>query len=125
MRATRVRSASRRCGRAEHRRTRETKMNLTPREKDKLMVALAALVARGRLARGVKLNYPESVALIADFVLEGARDGKSVADLMSESGKVLTRDQVMEGVCEMLHEMQVEATFPDGAKLVSIHDPIR
>ncbi len=100
-------------------------MNLTPREKDKLMIALAAMVARGRLARGVKLNYPESVALITDFVMEGARDGKSVAELMSESGKILTRDQVMEGVSEMLHEMQVEATFPDGTKLVSIHNPIR
>ncbi len=100
-------------------------MNLTPREKDKLMVALAALVARGRLARGVKLNYPESVALITDFVMEGARDGRSVAELMSESGKILTRDQVMEGISEMIHEMQVEATFPDGTKLVSIHDPIR
>src|SRR5262245_38010495 len=100
-------------------------MKLTPREKDKLMIALAALVARGRLARDVKLNYPESVALITDFVMEGARDGKSVAELMSEGGKILTRDQVMEGVPEMIHEMQVEATFPDGAKLVSIHDPIR
>jgi len=100
-------------------------MNLTPREKDKLMIALAALVARGRLARGVKLNYPESVALITDFVMEGARDGKSVAELMSESGKVLTRDQVMEGISEMIHEMQVEATFPDGTKLVSLHNPIR
>jgi urease subunit gamma len=100
-------------------------MNLTPREKDKLMIALAALVARGRLARGVKLNYPESVAFITDFVLEGARDGKSVAELMSEGGKILTADQVMEGIPEMLHEMQVEATFPDGTKLVSVHDPIR
>jgi urease subunit gamma len=100
-------------------------MNLTSREKDKLMIALAALVARGRLARGVKLNYPESVALITDFVMEGARDGKSVAELMSESGKILTRDQVMEGISEMIHEMQVEATFPDGTKLVSVHDPIR
>lgn len=100
-------------------------MNLMPREKDKLMVALAALVARGRLARGIKLNYPESVALITDFVLEGARDGKSVAELMSGGGKVLTRNQVMEGIPEMLYEMQVEATFPDGTKLVSIHDPIR
>jgi urease subunit gamma len=100
-------------------------MNLTPREKDKLMIALAALVARGRLARGVKLNYPESVALITDFVMEGARDGKSVAELRSESGKILTRDQVMEGTSEMIYEMQVEATFPDGTKLVSIHDPIR
>jgi urease subunit gamma len=100
-------------------------MNLTPREKDKLMVALAAQVARTRLARGVKLNYPESVALITDFVLEGARDGKSVAELMSGSGKILTRDQVMEGIPEMVHEMQVEVTFPDGTKLVSVHDPIR
>jgi len=100
-------------------------MNLTPRERDKLMIALAALVARGRLARGVKLNYPESVALITDFVLEGARDGKSVADLMSESCRLLTRDQVMEGISEMTHAMQVEATFPDGTKLISIHDPIR
>lgn len=100
-------------------------MNLTPREKDKLMIALAALVARARLVRGVKLNYPESVALITDFVMEGARDGKSVADLMSESCKLLTRDQVMEGIPEVIHDMQVEATFPDGTKLVSIHDPIR
>jgi len=100
-------------------------MNLSPRERDKLMVALAAIVARQRLARGVKLNYPESVALITDLVLEGAREGKSVAELRSESCKVLTRAQVMEGISEMLHEMQVEATFPDGTKLVSIHDPIR
>jgi urease subunit gamma len=100
-------------------------MNLTPREKDKLMIALAALVARARLARGIKLNYPESVALITDFVMEGARDGKPVADLMSESGNILSRDQVMEGIAEMLYEMQVEATFPDGTKLVSIHNPIR
>jgi urease subunit gamma len=100
-------------------------MNLTPREKDKLMIALAAQVARTRLSRGVKLNYPESVALITDFVMEGAREGKSVADLMSESGKVLNRNQVMEGIPEMIHEMQLEATFPDGTKLVSLHDPIR
>ena len=100
-------------------------MNLTPREKDKLMIALAALVARGRLARGVKLNYPESVALITDFIMEGARDGKSVAELMSEGGEILTRDQVMEGISEMIREMQVEATFPDGTKLVSVHNPIR
>jgi urease subunit gamma len=100
-------------------------MNLTPRERDKLMIALAAIVARTRLARGVKLNYPESVALITDFVLEGARDGKSVAELRSESGKILTRNQVMEGISEMIQEMQVEATFPDGTKLVSVHDPIR
>jgi urease subunit gamma len=100
-------------------------MNLTPREIDKLMTSLAALVARGRLARGVTLNYPESVAIIADYVMEGARDGKSVAELMSSSCKVLRRDQVMEGIPEMLPEMQVEATFPDGTKLVSLHDPIR
>ena len=104
---------------------REKSVNLTPRERDRLMIALAALVARGRLARGVKLNYPESIALITDFVLEGARDGKSVAELMSEGGKILNRDQVMEGVSEMIHEMQVEATFPDGTKLVSVHNPIR
>ena len=100
-------------------------MKLTSRERDKLMIALAALVARARLARGVKLNYPESVALITDFVMEGARDGRSVAELMSASGKVLTRDQVMEGVGNMISEMQVEATFPDGTKLISVHDPIR
>ena len=100
-------------------------MNLTPREKDKLMISLAALVARARLARGVKLNYPESVALITDFVLEGARDGNSVAELMSAGAKVVTRDHVMEGIGEMIHEMQVEATFPDGTKLVSLHNPIR
>jgi len=100
-------------------------MNLTPREKDKLMISLAALVARGRLARGVKLNYPESVAIISDFVVEGARDGKHVADLMSEGGKILTRDQVMEGISAMIQEIQVEATFPDGTKLVSVHNPIR
>jgi urease subunit gamma len=100
-------------------------MNLTPKEKDKLMIAVAAQVARARLARGVRLNYPESIALITDFVLEGARDGKSVADLMSESGKILRRHQVMEGIPEMIHEMQVEATFPDNTKLISIHDPIR
>jgi urease subunit gamma len=100
-------------------------VNLTPREKDKLMITLAAMVARGRLARGVKLNYPESVAVITDFVLEGARDGKSVAQLMSQSGKILGRDQVMEGVPEMIGEMQVEATFPDGTKLVSVHNAIR
>jgi urease subunit gamma len=100
-------------------------MNLTPREKDKLMISLAAMVARKRLSRGLKLNYPESVALITDFVLEGARDGKSVAELMSEGGKVLNREQVMEGIEEMISEMQVEATFPDGTKLVSVHNPIR
>jgi urease subunit gamma len=100
-------------------------LNLTPREKDKLMIAVAAMVARGRLARGLKLNYPESIALIADFILEGARDGKSVAELMSESGRVLTQDQVMDGIPEMIREMQVEATFPDGTKLVPVHNPIR
>ena len=89
------------------------------------MIAVAAMVARGRLARGLKLNYPESIALIADFILEGARDGKSVAELMSESGRVLTQDQVMDGIPEMIREMQVEATFPDGTKLVSVHNPIR
>jgi urease subunit gamma len=100
-------------------------MNLTPREKDKLMIAVAARVARERLARGVSLNYPESVAIITDFVLEGARDGKSVADLMAAGGRVLTRAQVMEGVPEMIPEIEVEATFPDGTKLVTVHDPIR
>jgi urease subunit gamma len=100
-------------------------MNLAPRERDKLMIALAAIVARGRRARGVKLNYPECIALITDYVLEGARDGKSVADLMSESGKLLTRDEVMEGIAEMIPEIQVEATFTDGTKLVPIHNPIR
>jgi urease subunit gamma len=89
------------------------------------MIAVAAMVARARLARGIKLNYPESIALITDFVMEGARDGKSVADLMSASGKVLTKHQVMEGISEMIHEMQVEVTFPDGTKLVPIHNPIR
>ena len=89
------------------------------------MIALAAMVARGRLTRGLKLNYPESIALIADSILEGARAGKSVADLMSESGRVLTRDQVMEGIPEMIREIQVEATFPDGTKLVPVHNPIR
>ena len=100
-------------------------MNLTPREKDKLMVALAAVVARGRLARGLKLNYPESVAIIADVVLEGARDGKSVATLMAEGGRTLTRDQVMDGIADMIQEIEVEATFPDGTKLVTVHNPIR
>src|SRR4029434_6123317 len=100
-------------------------MKLTSREKDKLMIALAALVARGRLARGVKLNYPESVAIISEVIIEGARDGKSVAKLISDGAKILTSDQVMEGIPEMIHEIQVEATFPDGTKLVSLHDPIR
>ena len=100
-------------------------MDLSPREKDKLLVAVAAMVARRRLERGVRLNYPEAIALITDFVLEGARDGRSVADLMSAGAEVLTRDQVMEGVPEMIHEIQVEATFPDGTKLVTVHEPIR
>lgn len=100
-------------------------MLLTPREKDKLLLAMAAEVARRRLARGVKLNYPEAVALISDFVVEGARDGVPVATLMRDGARVLTRDQVMEGVAEMIHEIQVEATFPDGSKLVTVHNPIR
>lgn len=100
-------------------------MNLSPRERDKLLVSMAAMVARRRLERGVKLNYPESVALITDFVVEGARDGRSVADLMAAGAEVLSRAQVMEGIPEMLHEVQVEATFPDGTKLVTVHNPIR
>src|SRR3974377_1377925 len=100
-------------------------MNLTPREKDKLIIAIAAMVARRRLARGVKLNHREAVALISDFILEGARDGRSVADLMHAGAEVLTRAQVMDGIAEMIHDIQVEATFPDGTKLVTIHDPIR
>ncbi|SOB99497.1 urease subunit gamma [Stappia indica] len=100
-------------------------MKLTPREKDKLLIAMAAEVARKRLARGVLLNYPEAVALISDFVVEGARDGRTVADLMSAGGQVLTRDQVMPGIAEMIHDVQVEATFPDGTKLVTVHQPIR
>jgi urease subunit gamma len=100
-------------------------MNLTPREKDKLLVAMAAMVAMRRLDRGVKLNYPEAVALITDYVMEGARDGKTVAELMRDGATVLTREQVMEGIPEMIHEIQVEATFPDGTKLVTVHEPIR
>ena len=100
-------------------------MNLTPREKDKLLVAMAAEVARKRLARGVKLNYPEAIAMISDFVVEGARDGRSVANLMSEGAGVLRRDEVMDGVAELIHDIQVEATFPDGTKLVTVHEPIR
>lgn len=100
-------------------------MNLTPREKDKLMISLAAMVARGRLQRGVRLNHPECIALISDFVLEGARDGRSVAELMEAGAHVVTRGQVMEGIPEMIHDVQVEATFPDGTKLVTVHRPIR
>ncbi|SNB66125.1 urease subunit gamma [Arboricoccus pini] len=100
-------------------------MNLTPREKDKLLISMAAMVARRRLERGVKLNHPEAVALITDFVVEGARDGRSVAELMSEGAKVISRDQVMPGIAEMIHDVQVEATFPDGTKLVTVHEPIR
>lgn len=100
-------------------------MNLTPREKDKLLVAMAAIVARRRLERGVKLNFPEAVALITDYVVEGARDGRSVAELMRDGATVLTRDQVMDGIPEMIVEIQVEATFPDGTKLVTVHEPIR
>ena len=100
-------------------------MNLSPREKDKLLVAMAAQVARRRLERGVKLNHPEAVALITDFVVEGARDGRTVAELMAAGAEVLTRDQVMEGIADMIHDIQVEATFPDGTKLVTVHNPIR
>ena len=100
-------------------------MNLTPREKDKLLISMTAIVARRRLERGVKLNHPEAVALITEFVVEGARDGRSVADLMEAGSKVLTRNQVMPGIAEMIHDVQVEATFPDGTKLVTVHEPIR
>ena len=100
-------------------------MQLTPREKDKLLIAMAAEVARKRLARGVKLNHPEAIALITDYVVEGARDGKSVATLMQEGARVISVDQCMDGIAEMIHEVQVEATFPDGTKLVTVHDPIR
>ena len=100
-------------------------MHLTPREKDKLLIAMAANVARRRLERGVKLNHPEAIALISDFVVEGARDGRSVADLMEAGAGVLTRDQVMDGIAEMIADIQVEATFPDGTKLVTVHEPIR
>ena len=100
-------------------------MNLTPREKDKLMISVAAMVARRRLERGVKLNHPEAVALITDFILEGARDGRTVAELMQAGATVITRAQVMDGIAEMIHDVQVEATFPDGTKLVTVHEPIR
>ncbi len=100
-------------------------MDLTPREKDKLLISMAAMVARRRLERGVKLNYPEAVALISDFVVEGARDGRSVVDLMSAAAFVVNRDQVMDGIVEIIGDVQVEATFPDGTKLVTVHRPIR
>ncbi|QTN98194.1 urease subunit gamma [Brucella sp. 458] len=100
-------------------------MNLTPREKDKLLIAMAAMVARRRLERGVKLNHPEAVALVSDFVVEGARDGRTVAELMEAGAHVITREQVMDGVAEMIRDIQVEATFPDGTKLVTVHEPIR
>lgn len=100
-------------------------MYLTPREKDKLLISLAAMVARSRLDRGVKLNHPEAIALITDFVIEGARDGKSVSELMEEGGKVLTAEQCMDGIADMIKDVQVEATFPDGTKLVTVHYPIR
>ena len=100
-------------------------MNLTPREKDKLLISMAAMVARNRLARGVKLNHPEAIALVTDFVVEGARDGKSVAQLMQEGARVITAAQCMPGIAEMIHDVQVEATFPDGTKLVTVHEPVR
>lgn len=100
-------------------------MQLTPREKDKLLIAMAASVARRRLERGVKLNHPEAIALVTDFVVEGARDGRSVADLMEAGAHVVTRAQVMDGIAEMIADVQVEATFPDGTKLVTVHNPIR
>ena len=100
-------------------------MNLTPREKEKLLISMAAVVARRRRERGVKLNHPEAVALITDFIVEGARDGKTVAELMDAGAHVLTRGEVMDGIAEMIHDIQVEATFPDGTKLVTVHEPIR
>jgi urease gamma subunit len=100
-------------------------MQLTPREKDKLLIAMAAIVARKRLERGVKLNHPETIALITEFVVEGARDGKSVADLMEQAAHVVSKAQVMDGISSMIHDVQVEATFPDGTKLVTVHHPIR
>src|SRR5271163_131296 len=101
------------------------RMNLTPREKDKLLISMAAMVARRRLERGVKLNHPEAIAIISDFIVEGARDGRTVAELMQAGAQVLTRAQVMPGIPEMIHDIQVEATFPDGTKLVTVHEPIR
>jgi urease subunit gamma len=100
-------------------------MNLSPREKDKLLVSMAAIVARRRLERGVKLNHPEAIAIISDFIVEGARDGRTVAELMKAGAEVLTREQCMDGIAEMIHDIQVEATFPDGTKLVTVHQPIR
>ena len=100
-------------------------MNLTPREKDKLLISMAAIVARRRLERGVKLNHPEAVALISDFIMEGARDGRTVAELMEAGAHVIARAQVMDGIADMIHDIQVEATFPDGTKLVTVHEPIR
>ncbi len=100
-------------------------MNLTPREKDKLLISMAAMVARNRQARGVKLNHPEAIALITDYVVEGARDGKTVAQLMQEGARVISAAQCMPGIAEMIHDVQVEATFPDGTKLVTVHEPIR
>lgn len=100
-------------------------MNLSPREKDKLLVSMAAIVARRRLERGVKLNHPEAIAIISDFIVEGARDGRTVAELMRAGAEVITREQCMDGIAEMIHDIQVEATFPDGTKLVTVHEPIR
>lgn len=99
-------------------------MRLSPADKDKLLLSMAGLVARERRARGVKLNHPETVALLSCWVIEGARDGRSVADLMEDGRHVLTRDEVMEGIAEMVSEVQVEATFPDGRKLVTLHEPV-
>ena len=100
-------------------------MNLSPREKDKLLISMAAIVARRRLERGVKLNHPEAIAIISDFIVEGARDGRTVAELMKAGAEVITRKQCMDGIAEMIHDIQVEATFPDGTKLVTVHEPIR
>src|ERR1700712_5593164 len=100
-------------------------MNLSPREKDKLLISMAAMVARRRLERGVKLNHPEAIAIISDFIVEGARDGRTVAELMKAGAEVITRVQCMDGTAKMIHDIQVEATFPDGTKLVTVHEPIR